>query len=58
MIRLRVVETLKGKISLKRNSILRSSLIVMQFVIACIMISSTLIIYRQFKYLQNADTGN
>jgi len=57
MIRLRVVETLKGKISLKRNSMLRSSLIVMQFVIACIMISSTLIIYRQFKYLQNADTG-
>jgi putative ABC transport system permease protein len=57
MIRLRVVETLKGKISLKRNSLLRSSLIVMQFVIACIMISSTLIIYRQFKYLQNADTG-
>jgi ABC-type antimicrobial peptide transport system permease subunit len=57
MIRLRVVETLKGKISLKRNSVLRSSLIVMQFVIACIMISSTFIIYRQFKYLQNADTG-
>ena len=57
MIRLRVVETLKGKISLKRNSILRSSLIVVQFVIACIMISSTFIIYRQFKYLQNADTG-
>ncbi len=57
MTRLRVVETLKGKISLKRNSILRSSLIVMQFVIACIMISSTFIIYRQFKYLQNSDTG-
>lgn len=57
MVRLQVVETLKGKISLKRNSILRSSLIVMQFVIACIMISSTFIIYRQFKYLQNSDTG-
>jgi ABC-type antimicrobial peptide transport system permease subunit len=57
MIRLRVVETLKGKISLKRNSILRSSLIVMQFVIACLMISSTFIIYRQFKYLQNSNTG-
>ena len=57
MIRLGVVETLKGKISLKRNSILRSSLIVMQFVIACIMISSTFIIYRQFKYLQDSDTG-
>ena len=29
----------------------------MQFVIACIMISSTLIIYSQFKFLQNADLG-
>jgi putative ABC transport system permease protein len=57
MIRLRVVETLKGKVSLKRNSILRRSLIVMQFVIACLMISCTYIIYQQFKYLQNADTG-
>ena len=57
MAKLKVVETLKGKISLKRKSIARSSLIVMQFVIACIMISSTLIIYSQFKFLQNADLG-
>lgn len=57
MARFKVVETLKGKVSLKRKSILRSSLIVMQFVIACIMISCTLIIYRQFKFLQNADLG-
>jgi ABC-type antimicrobial peptide transport system permease subunit len=57
MIRLRVVETLKGKLSLKRNSVVRRSLIVMQFVIACIMISCTYIIYQQFKYLQKADTG-
>jgi putative ABC transport system permease protein len=57
MAKLKVVESLKGKISLKRKSITRSSLIVMQFVIACIMISCTLIIYRQFKFLQNADLG-
>jgi ABC-type antimicrobial peptide transport system permease subunit len=30
---------------------------VMQFVIACIMISCTFIIYKQFKYLQQADMG-
>jgi ABC-type antimicrobial peptide transport system permease subunit len=53
----KVVESLKGKLSLKRKSPLRSSLIVMQFVIACIMISCTVVIYRQFRYLQSADLG-
>jgi len=53
----RTVESLKGKLSLKRKNILRSSLIVMQFVIACIMINCTFIIYQQFVHLQNADPG-
>jgi ABC-type antimicrobial peptide transport system permease subunit len=57
MTRFQVVDTLKGKLSLKKKSILRSSLIVGQFVIACIMISCTFIIYRQFKHLQQADLG-
>ncbi len=57
MAKFRVVETLKGKVSLKRKSILRNSLIVTQFVIACVMISCTYIIYHQFKYLQEADLG-
>jgi ABC-type antimicrobial peptide transport system permease subunit len=57
MSRFSVVETLKGKVALKRKSVLRDSLIVMQFVIACIMISCTFIIYRQFKHLQQADLG-
>jgi putative ABC transport system permease protein len=57
MIRFKVVESLKGKISMKRKSGLRSSLITMQFVIACIMISSTYIIYQQYQYLQNANLG-
>ncbi len=57
MAKFKVVETLKGKVNLKRKSILRNSLIVMQFVIACIMISSTYIIYKQFKHLQQADLG-
>jgi putative ABC transport system permease protein len=55
--RFKVVESLKGKINMKRKSGLRSSLIVIQFVIACIMISCTYIIYRQYQYLQNADLG-
>jgi putative ABC transport system permease protein len=57
MIRFKVVDSLKGRISMKRKSSLRSSLIVIQFVIACIMISCTYIIYQQYQYLQNADTG-
>jgi putative ABC transport system permease protein len=57
MARFKVVETLKGKVSLKQKSFLRNALIVMQFIIACVMISCTLIIYKQFTYLQQADMG-
>lgn len=57
MARFQVAETLKGKVTLRRKSLLRSSLIVIQFVIACIMICCTGIIYKQFKYLQNGDLG-
>lgn len=57
MTRFQVVETLKGKVALKKKSLVRSSLIVAQFVIACIMISCTLIVYKQFTFLQNADLG-
>ena len=57
MTRFKVIETLKGNVTIKRKSILRNSLIVVQFVIACIMISCTFIIYRQFQHLQNADLG-
>jgi putative ABC transport system permease protein len=57
MSRFNIVETLKGRLSMKRKSTLRTSLIVLQFVIACVMISCTLVIYQQFQYLQHADTG-
>jgi putative ABC transport system permease protein len=57
MSKFKVSETLKGKVSLQQRSLLRNSLIVVQFVIACVMISCTFIIYQQFKYLQKADLG-
>ncbi|MHA4842886.1 ABC transporter permease [Flavitalea antarctica] len=57
MMRFKVVETLKGNLTIKRKSILRNSLIVVQFTIACIMISCTYIIYQQFQHLQNANLG-
>ncbi|MFZ1527995.1 MAG: ABC transporter permease [Ferruginibacter sp.] len=57
MTKFKVTETLKGKLRLNRNSLLRNSLIVLQFTIACIMISCTMIIYKQFKHLQQAPLG-
>lgn len=57
MIRFKVVETLKGRLKMSRKSPLRSSLIVLQFVIACVMISCTYIMYRQYQHLMHADVG-
>jgi ABC-type antimicrobial peptide transport system permease subunit len=57
MIRFKAVETLKGKVSMSRKSALRSSLIVLQFVIACVMISCTFIMYRQYQFLTHSDLG-
>ncbi len=55
--KLKTVEILKGKISLKKPGMFRNALIVVQFVIACVFICSTLIIYRQFQHLKNAPLG-
>lgn len=57
MIRFKAVETLKGRVKMTRRSPLRSSLIVLQFVIASVMISCTLILYRQYQLLTHADLG-
>ncbi len=55
--RLRTVEILKGKISVKRPGIFRNALIVAQFVIAIILICTTVIIYQQFQHLRKAPLG-
>jgi len=55
--KLKTVEILKGKISLKKPGLFRSALIVVQFAIACVLICSTIIIYRQFQHLRNAPLG-
>jgi putative ABC transport system permease protein len=57
MARLRTVEVLKGKIAVKKPGLVRNSLIVTQFVIAIVLIVSTVIIYQQFKYLRAAPLG-
>jgi len=53
----RAVDVLKGKISLKTKGGLRNGLIVVQFVIACVLICTTIIIYQQFQYLRTAPLG-
>ena len=55
--KLKTVEILKGKISFKKPGLFRNALIVAQFVIAIVMICTTVIIYQQFQHLRNAPLG-
>jgi len=55
--RFKTVEVLKGKVSVRRSSLLRSGLITAQFVIAGALICSTIVIYRQFQHLRTAPLG-
>jgi len=55
--RFNTVEVLKGKVSVKRSSLLRNGLITFQFVLASALISGTLVIYRQFTHLRTASLG-
>jgi ABC-type antimicrobial peptide transport system permease subunit len=57
MARLKTVEILKGKLTVKRPGGLRNALIVTQFVIAITLICCTMIIYQQFNYLRSAPLG-
>jgi ABC-type antimicrobial peptide transport system permease subunit len=56
-VKLKAVEVLKGKLSLKQSGFLRNLLTIVQFSIAIVLISSTLIIYRQFVHLREAPLG-
>lgn len=56
-VKLKAVEVLKGKLSLKHSGFLRNLLTIVQFSIAIALISSTLIIYRQFVHLRDAPLG-
>ncbi len=57
--RLKVMEILKNVIQTgKKRQIIRSSLIVIQLVIFCTFVSSTLIIRSQYNYALKKDTGH
>lgn len=52
------IKVLKGTLSAQpRRSMLRSSLVVFQFVISTALIISTIVVYRQLHYMQNIKLG-
>ena len=55
--KLKTVEILKGKLSLKKPGIFRNALIVAQFAIAIVLICTTVIIFQQFQHLRTAPLG-
>ena len=55
--KLKTVEILKGKISVKKPGIFRNALIVAQFAIAIVLICTTVIIYQQFQHLRKSPLG-
>ena len=55
--RFNAVEVLKGNVKMSRPGLLRNSLIVTQFAIACLLIVCTLIVRQQITYLQQKPIG-
>lgn len=57
MARLSVVEILKGKVGLKQSNGLRNSLMSFQFMVAVLLISCTLIAWKQLNFLREKPLG-
>jgi putative ABC transport system permease protein len=55
--RYNTASVLKGKVSLKKPGFFRNMLIVMQFGMACLLMTCTLVAYNQFNYLRNMPLG-
>lgn len=55
--RFNIVEVLKGKLTRKKPGVLRNSLIIVQFSISCLLISCTMVIFTQLKYLRSKPLG-
>jgi putative ABC transport system permease protein len=51
------VNVLKGKPFLNRSGGLRNGLITFQFILSCLLICSTIVIYKQFQFLRTAPLG-
>ncbi len=57
MSRLGTLQALKGKLDVSRKNRLRNVLMVVQFSIAIILISGTLVLWQQLDFLRNKDLG-
>ncbi|GAB3758343.1 ABC transporter permease [Spirosoma pomorum] len=55
--RFSAVEVLKGKVKISKPGVLRNTLIITQFAIACLLIVCTLIMRQQVTYLQQRPMG-
>ncbi|WP_337044696.1 ABC transporter permease [Emticicia sp. 17c] len=55
--RFNIVQVLKGKLTRKKPGVLRNSLIIVQFSISCLLISCTLVIFEQLKFLRDKPLG-
>lgn len=55
--RFNAVEVLKGRVKVSRPGLLRNSLIITQFTIACLLIVCTVIVRQQINYLQHKPVG-
>ncbi|WP_234736887.1 ABC transporter permease [Tellurirhabdus bombi] len=55
--RFNIVTVLKGKLSPQKPGALRNSLIVAQFALACLLITCTLVILQQLRYLRDKPLG-
>ncbi|WP_431217216.1 FtsX-like permease family protein [Puia sp. P3] len=55
--RFQVVEILKGRVAINRQSWLRNGLIIFQFVMASLLIVGTMVIYSQFEHMRKASLG-
>ncbi|MFL9483668.1 FtsX-like permease family protein [Chitinophagaceae bacterium LWZ2-11] len=55
--RFKVVEVLKGKVSVNRSAYLRNGLITFQFIMSSLLICGTFVIYSQFQHLRSAPLG-
>jgi len=51
------IKVLKGGTKAGRNSLLRSALVVFQFVVSIALIAATLVVYRQLHYMQDKRLG-
>ena len=51
------VNVLKGKVSMNRSGGLRNGLITFQFILSCLLICTTIVIYKQFQFLRTAPLG-